>query len=151
MLRNFFYIIIQWAVVVGIIAFFLSPFFRASSIIENWAQKNGFRVLKKSIRIIRTGPFFTTKNQAVYRVQVADNLGKRKNCWIKCGDYLYLDPYKIKIIWDQDRNTVISIVSDQIIIFLNCLFFSTSGIIIFLLLTDKSWNNLLSLSRQFIV
>ena len=62
-------------------------FSRSATVLERWAARNRFRLIEQGYRSLLQGPFFLTgsKGQAVYRVTVEDEHGRRRSGWVRCG------------------------------------------------------------------
>jgi hypothetical protein len=88
-------------VLVGSIAW---HFGRSKSILQQWADKNGYRILQQEYRNFFKGPFFWTssKGQTVYYVTVSDSAGKVRKGWVRCGGwFLGLLSDNIEVCWDE--------------------------------------------------
>jgi len=74
---NTFSLILIAGMVVLVIISLYWHFSRSKSLLEQWADDNGFELLWSEYRTFRRGPFFwtTSKGQSVYRVEVHDRLG----------------------------------------------------------------------------
>jgi hypothetical protein len=91
-------------IVLGVIALITWNFRRADSILETWADRNGYRIIQKEHRFFAMGPFFwtTSDGQMVYRVVVEDQQGYRRSGWVRCGSWwwgLFTD--KAEVRWDD--------------------------------------------------
>ncbi len=76
---------------------------RSAIIIENWAIRNGFRVLGKQFSFWK-GPYFfrSSKNQTVYRIQICDAQGRVRTGWVRCGSWAWgLMSDSIDVRWDE--------------------------------------------------
>src|SRR5262249_23281024 len=62
---------------------------RSNSILHQWAERNGYRILHQEYRHFFKGPYFwrSSKNQTVYHVQVEDRLGNRRSAYVRCGGW----------------------------------------------------------------
>ena len=79
-------------------------FSRSRSILEQWAAKNGFKILHREYRTIFRGPFsaFTTRGQTVYYVTIRDQQGVERSGWVRCGGILFgLLVDKADVQWDD--------------------------------------------------
>ena len=77
---------------------------RSNSLLEQWAQRNGFRIIRQEYRTFFRGPFFltTSKGQTVYHVTVEDRHGKRRHGWVRCGGYfLGLFSGHVDVRWED--------------------------------------------------
>lgn len=65
-------------------------FSRSSSVLDNWANANGFVILDSQYCSLSRGPFTwtTSRGQAVYRVKVRDPAGVVRSGWVRCGSWL---------------------------------------------------------------
>lgn len=77
---------------------------RASDILRQWAQKDGFEVISANKRYIRTGPFFMdhSRGQFVFRIVVRDRSGTKRTGWLLVGGWLAgVASNKSRISWDS--------------------------------------------------
>jgi hypothetical protein len=78
-------------------------FGRSSSLLHQWAAKNGYRIVRQEYRYFFKGPFFWTssKGQTVYYVVVEDSGGTRRSGWVRCGGWwLGLVSDNVEVRWD---------------------------------------------------
>ena len=78
-------------------------FGRSSSLLHQWAAKNGYRIVRQEYRHLFKGPFFwtSTKGQTVYYVVVEDAAGTRRSGWVRCGGWwLGLLSDNVEVRWD---------------------------------------------------
>lgn len=61
---------------------------RSHDIIALWAQENGYRILSQDFAPFK-GPFFwsSSRGQTVYHVVVADESGRQREGWVRCGSW----------------------------------------------------------------
>ena len=88
---------------IAVFAFFLS-FSRSESVLDEWANENGFEILESEYRTFFRGPFFfrSSKGQTVYRVKVRDRDGRVRSGWVRCGGwFLGLLSDKAVVDWDD--------------------------------------------------
>jgi hypothetical protein len=66
-------------------------FSRSASFLEQWAAKNGYRIVSREHRYLRKGPFFWTfsRGQTVYYVTVEDEQGNQRHGWVRCGNWFF--------------------------------------------------------------
>ena len=91
------------AFAVFVVVLIVWHFSRSRSLLEQWAQKNGFRIIHQEYRTFFRGPFFwtTSKGQTVYYVAVEDREGNRRNGWVRCGGwFLGLLSDKVDVRWE---------------------------------------------------
>jgi hypothetical protein len=77
---------------------------RSRSVLDQWADENGFEILHSEYRHMRLGPFFWTssKGQTVYYVHVRDQQGRERMGWVRCGGwFLGLMSNKAEVRWDD--------------------------------------------------
>jgi hypothetical protein len=77
---------------------------RGSSLLEEWAARNGYRVVSRENRLFFKGPFFwtTSKGQEVYYVTLEDEKGDRRNAWVRCGGWvLGMLSNNVEVRWDD--------------------------------------------------
>lgn len=62
---------------------------RASTLLYDWAARNGYRIIESERRRYRKGPFFfnSSNNQVVFHVTVQDAYGNVHHGWVRCGSY----------------------------------------------------------------
>jgi hypothetical protein len=76
---------------------------RGSSLLEQWASRHGYRIVRREYRNFFKGPFFWTssKDQVVYYVTVEDEQGRIRNGWVRCGGYFFgLLSDNVEVQWD---------------------------------------------------
>ncbi len=79
-------------------------FSRSKSILEKWAEQNGYEILESDYRMLAKGPFFwrSSEEQAVYHVKVRDGQGQIRTGWIRCGGWvLGLLSDKVEVKWEE--------------------------------------------------
>jgi hypothetical protein len=79
-------------------------FRRSRSVLDQWAEKNGFEILHSEYRHLFKGPFtlWSSKDQTVYRVRVRDREGTERSGWVRCGGwFLGLMSDRIEVKWDD--------------------------------------------------
>ncbi len=77
---------------------------RADTILNNWALRNGYRVLSRNYAWFFKGPFFWTSNrsQVVFRITAQDQSGNTRSGWVRCGSWwggILSDDAEIR--WDE--------------------------------------------------
>lgn len=81
-------------------------FNRSRTLLDRWAEENGYEILSSERRIFSRGPFFWTtgKGQVVYYVAVRDSAGNPHSGWVRCGGYfLGLLSDNVDVHWDDER------------------------------------------------
>jgi hypothetical protein len=79
-------------------------FSRSGSLLDQWAEENGYRVLSREYRSFFKGPFFWTssRGQTVYYVTVQDKAGNRRSGWVRCGSwFLGLLSDNVEVRWED--------------------------------------------------
>jgi hypothetical protein len=80
-------------------------FSRSRSLLEQWAERNGYHILSRRYRSFFKGPFFWTssRGQAVYHVTVEEKEGgRRRSGWVRCGGwFLGLLSDNVEVQWDD--------------------------------------------------
>lgn len=97
-------VLLVFVVVAVGVASIVWHFWRSRSILQGWADENGFRLIESRYRWIARGPFFwtTSKSQAVYRITVEDAQGQRRTGWARCGTWLGgLWSRRVDVRWDD--------------------------------------------------
>ena len=83
-------------------------FGRSQSLLDKWAEENGYRIIHREYRNFFRGPFFWTsaKGQAVYYVIVEDEGGRTHNGWVRCGGWwLGLLSDHVEVRWDESSSS----------------------------------------------
>src|SRR5262245_53945918 len=78
-------------VVVMVILTLVWHFGRSNSLLNQWATRNGYRIIRQEYRYFFKGPFFwTSKNgQSVYYVVVEDTVENKRRGWVRCGSWWF--------------------------------------------------------------
>lgn len=83
-------------------------FTRSRILLEQWAHRNEYSIVKSERRSIVTGPFVWTssRNQTIYFVTITDKTGKRRNVWVRCGGY-YLGALsdEVDVRWTDEQKS----------------------------------------------
>jgi hypothetical protein len=83
---------------------FIWQFSRSETLLQQWAQENGYRLISSENRWMMRGPFLltTAKGQTVYRITVEDADGKTREGWARWGSWLGgLFSDKVEVRWDD--------------------------------------------------
>jgi hypothetical protein len=83
---------------------FAWQFRRSDTLLERWAERNGYTLIEREYRWFARGPFFWTssKGQTVYRVTVEDKAGRRRSGWVRCGGWFFgLLSDTAEVRWDD--------------------------------------------------
>ena len=77
-------------------------FQRSNSLLQQWAEHNGYRIISQEYRSFFKGPFFwSSKGQTVYYVVVKDSDGNMRRGWVRCGGwFLGLMSNNVEVRWD---------------------------------------------------
>ena len=79
-------VILGAAVLVG--AFTYGFVTRSRQLVQKWAAENGYELLSAQYSMFFKGPYFwSSRSQAVYRVQVRDREGRLRSGWVRCGGW----------------------------------------------------------------
>ncbi len=87
----------------AVAALVLARVIRARQLAEQWAQRNGFTIVKREQTWFRPNPFplaqFT--KASVHYLVVRDAFGETRKCWLAIGDKFigHLDN-RIEVVWD---------------------------------------------------
>ena len=79
-------------------------FSRSAFLLEQWAGKNGYRIVSREHRYIRKGPFFWTspRGRTVYYVTVEDEQGNQRHGWVRCGSWFFgLVSDHVEVRWED--------------------------------------------------
>jgi hypothetical protein len=79
-------------------------FGRSSSLLHQWAEQSGYRIVRREYRTFFKGPFFwtSTSGQTVYYVVVEDSGGDRRSGWVRCGSWWFgLLSDSVEVRWDD--------------------------------------------------
>jgi hypothetical protein len=98
-------LVVVFAVIVVLgVLIIIWHFGRSDALLQQWAQRNGYRLLDHRYCWVFKGPFFwtTSKGQTVYRVTVEDEQGRRRSGWVRCGGwFMGLISDKVEARWDD--------------------------------------------------
>jgi hypothetical protein len=89
--------------VVFLVTFLLFHFSRARSILEQWAETNGYEIVSSEHRFLG-GPFWwrKSKGQEVYYVIIQTPDGQLKRGWVRCGGWFSgIFSNKADVEWDE--------------------------------------------------
>lgn len=89
------------AFIVAMMAFHFS---RATSILEQWAEENGYEILDRERRLMWFGPFWWRKGkgQEVYYVTIRTPEGQVRRGWVRCGGwFLGILSNEAVVEWDE--------------------------------------------------
>jgi hypothetical protein len=78
-------------------------FRRADSLLLQWADRHGYRIINQEYRSFLKGPFFWTssKGQMVYYVTVKDSEGNIRRGWVRCGGwFIGMLSDHVDVSWD---------------------------------------------------
>lgn len=79
-------------------------FGRSGSLLQQWAMKNDYQIIRQEYRSFFKGPFFwtSTRGQTVYYVVVEDSDGNRRSGWVRCGGWwLGLLSDNVEVRWEK--------------------------------------------------
>ena len=79
---------------------------RSRDVLDQWAAANGFTIVNRERRQLRTGPyvFRRVKGQEVFYVTVEDAGGRRRSGYVRVGGFaLGLLSNAADVTWDDDR------------------------------------------------
>ena len=82
----------------------LFRFSRGMSILEQWAEENGYEIISSEHRWLMTGPFLWRKGkgQEVYYVTIRTSGGQVRRGWVCCGGwFLGLWGNAANVEWDE--------------------------------------------------
>jgi len=91
-------------VILLVIASVFWHYSRSRSLLQQWADENGFVIVHSEYRSFFKGPYFWTssKSQTVYYVTVRDRDGNERNGWVRCGGlFLGLLSDRTDVRWDE--------------------------------------------------
>jgi len=78
---------------------------RRQRLVDEWARANNLRVVRRLWTGWRVGPFPVAAlgRQAVEHLEVSDQDGRLRRCWLKMGDFVVglLDD-RIEVSWESD-------------------------------------------------
>ncbi len=77
------------AVIALVILSFVWRFNRANTLLQRWAEENGFQILHQEHRLVRRGPYLfrATDDQMVYYVAVMDRQGRERRGYVRLGGW----------------------------------------------------------------
>jgi hypothetical protein len=91
--------------VVAVVAVAVLQFRRSRTILERWAERQGYRILRSQRRTLRRGPFFffTARGQEVFRVTVEDAHGRIRHGFVRCGSFMLgILSDRAEVRWDPE-------------------------------------------------
>jgi hypothetical protein len=94
------FILLGLALIAAILIFHFS---RARSILQQWAESNGYEILSSEHRFFG-GPFWwrKSKGQEVYYVTIRTSDGQQKRGWVRCGGWwLGIFSNNADVKWDE--------------------------------------------------
>ena len=77
---------------------------KIDSLINNWAEENGYKIVSKQTKSFSMGPFSSSPKlgQRVFYVEVIDKAGNKKQAWIRCYTrWTEISPSKVEVQWDN--------------------------------------------------
>ena len=89
------------ALVVGVAAWYYR---RATNVLEQWAEGNGYELLSSERCWCWQGPFFwtTSESQEVFYVTIRTPQGETRRGWVRCGGWLAgLLSNEAEVRWDD--------------------------------------------------
>lgn len=78
-------------------------FGRSNSLLHQWAEQNGYRIVRQEYRTFFRGPFFwsSSKGQTVFYVVVENSAGARRSGYVRVGGWwLGLLSDRVEVRWD---------------------------------------------------
>jgi hypothetical protein len=85
---------------------FVWTFSRSGSMLQRWAEENGYTLISSEYRWLARGPYWwrTNKGQTVYRIEVRDANGNHRSGWARCGGWFFgLLSDVVDVKWDDQR------------------------------------------------
>jgi hypothetical protein len=79
---------------------------KGQQLLENWAHRNGYRILERQLCNIFRGPFLanSSKIQQVFQVTVKEAEGKTRNGYVRCGSYWRgVNVDQVDVCWDSSH------------------------------------------------
>jgi len=70
---------------------------RSTSVLDDWAWKNGFQILSVS----QTQVVGESQHQAVYLIRVRDQIGLVHSGWARCGSRVLGLSRHVDVEWDE--------------------------------------------------
>ena len=77
---------------------------RSQTILQRWADENGYQIVASEHRLFRRGPFLwtTSRGQTVYHVTVMDATGQTHRGHVRCGSFwLGLWREQAEVRWEE--------------------------------------------------
>jgi len=92
-------------VIIGGAIWYMAWYYRrARTLLQSWADQQGFQIQAAEHRWLNRGPFFwtTSRSQVVYYVTVLDMAGRTRRGYVRCGSFwLGLFSDKVEVQWDE--------------------------------------------------
>ena len=85
------------------VAMMVFHYSRAKSILQRWADKNGYEILSSEYRLMG-GRFWwrRTENQEVYYVTIRTSEGQVRRGWVRCGGWFFgILSDQADVEWDE--------------------------------------------------
>lgn len=61
---------------------------RSRYLLRKWARDHGYELLHADFRMLRKGRYmWSSRGQAVFRVEVRDREGRTRQGWVRCGGW----------------------------------------------------------------
>lgn len=77
---------------------------QAVAVLERWAKREGYRVVRRERRDFFRGPHFGGPGRdIIFKVTVEDRAGVRRVAWVDCGNSFWDDDPRPEVLWDPDR------------------------------------------------
>jgi len=79
-------------------------FRRSRSLLQRWADENGYEILESQYRNVFKGPGFwaSSREQTVYHVKVKDRAGYARSGWVRFGGwFLGLWSGRTEVNWEE--------------------------------------------------
>jgi hypothetical protein len=84
--------------------FIIFHYSRTNSILEYWAESNGYEIMSREHRFFRLGPFWWRKSKSheVYYVTIRTLDGEIRRGWVRCGSWFWgIFTNKADVEWDE--------------------------------------------------
>jgi hypothetical protein len=91
------------AIVVVATVFHIVHGIRSRSMLDRWAQENGYEIVSAKLALFWWGPFslMLERDAFVYRISVRDQNDAICRAWARCNGWIaFVSGRKIDVIWD---------------------------------------------------
>jgi hypothetical protein len=87
---------------IAVIAYWFFVRSQSLLVLEAWAKRDGYRIVRRSFRRFFRGPYSLYPNtQTVFYVTIEDGDGLSRNAWVCCGDQYFGTSDQTEVEWSS--------------------------------------------------